>query len=223
MLCIAGGKLRKVAIGAACVGMLSVLAVLAFSTNGAAGSAPPPVKPMTGKPGNATFKGKPKLTPRVIRPKTSANPQDSLARIDYDWPGIDFGNGVHGYSHLTIREDGSYSFTGHFHNDSLISFNEVLTFMPKDDQNRVYGFTTQGHTQGFGEGSRDYDWNNTGTNKDIAANWASIWASTAFSGKAYSGFDFGGLLDDILKALKAALGVVGEVITVVGPLIPLLS
>jgi hypothetical protein len=138
---------------------------------------------MTGKPGNATFKGKPKLTPRAVRPKTSANPQDSLARIDYDWPGIDFGNGVKGYSHLTIREDGSYTFTGHFHNDSLISYNEVLSFMVKDDQNRVYGFTTQGHTQRFGEGSRDYDWNNSGTNKDIAANWASIWASTAYSGK----------------------------------------
>jgi hypothetical protein len=38
----ASGKLRKVAIGAAWVGMLSVLAVLAFSANGTAGSAPLP-------------------------------------------------------------------------------------------------------------------------------------------------------------------------------------
>jgi hypothetical protein len=92
-------------------------------------------------------------------------------QLDFDWNPIVFGGGVPvgGYSHLTIRQDGTYSFSGHFHDSGATEYNMALVWAVKDSQNNVYTFEHKGHVSGtFESGSRDDDWQTDRQNDAIA-------------------------------------------------------
>src|SRR5262249_25951405 len=119
-----------------------------------------------------------KVAPR-FKPKTMSRLDTAPATLDWDWNPIDFrlDNSlvrVFGNMHLTLRQDGSYTFSGHFHNDGVFSYDTSLAYVVKDSRGRVYTFTHQGHVQGVGTGSRDDDWTVNGKNPAIAANWDSL-------------------------------------------------
>jgi hypothetical protein len=146
----------------------------------------------------------------LVLPKTGALP----AQLDFDWNPIAFDNGVPvgGRMHLTLRRDGSYVFTGHFHDSGFTSYNFVLAYVVKDPQNRAYTFTHKGHVRGTLEGgSRDHDWKVEGKNPAIAHNWASLAESRSY-GEARTDLD----IDPILNAFKVTLKVVVQVFTIVG-------
>jgi hypothetical protein len=159
---------------------------------------------------------KPRFTPKAVMPGAK-----TLGQLQFDCDHITFPDPtpVGGYMHLTIREDGSYTFTGHFRDSGFPSYDVALVYVVKDSQNHVYTFSTKGHMAGTLEsGSRNYDWGDNGQNADIAKNWAALAKGSTGNGRARTSLDLGPIVNDI----KQAIGAVSKVITVVGSLLPLL-
>jgi len=136
-------------------------------------------------------------------------------QLDFDWNPIVFGGGVPvgGYSHLTIRQDGSYSFSGHFHDSGATEYNMALVWAVEDSNNRAYTFEHIGHVSGtFESGSRDDTWENDGQNDAIAENWASIVARDYASAEANASGDLTSLINSSIGALGTVLGIVAIVV-----------
>jgi len=139
-------------------------------------------------------------------------------QLDFDWPSITFGNGVPvgGNAHLTIHSDGTYTFSGHFHDSGATQYNMQLVWVVKDSTNTAYTFEHQGQVFGtFESGSRDDDWNNSGQNDEIKQNWANIVAGQTWKANADANGDLTNLLTTALAAVGVVLSVVGIVVSVV--------
>ncbi len=137
-----------------------------------------------------------------------------VAQLDYNFSPIVFDNGVPvgGFAHLTIRQDGTYVFSGHFHDSGATAYSTSLVYVVKDTRNQAYTFAHSGSVAGtFESGSRDDDWNVSGVNPAIAANWASLVGGSS-SSKASANLDIAALGSAVLTAL----GVIVKVITVAG-------
>jgi hypothetical protein len=115
---------------------------------------------------------------------------------------------VGGYAHLTIRSDGTYSFSGHFHDSGATEYNMQLAWAVKDSINKVFTFEHQGHVSGtFEAGSRDDDWDNEGQNDAIRDNWANIVAGWSAQANAQANGNLINLLNSIIGALGLVAGV----------------
>jgi hypothetical protein len=136
-------------------------------------------------------------------------------QLDFDWNPIVFGGGVPvgGWSHLTLRQDGTYTFSGHFHDSGGLEYNMALVWGVKDSQNKLYTFEHRGHVSGtFESGSRDDDWSVDGQNDSIAQNWANIVAADFASGRADASGDLTNLVNELIGAVGLVLAVVAIVI-----------
>jgi hypothetical protein len=141
-------------------------------------------------------------------------PHDVPQLLDFDFNPIVFGGGVPvgGRSHLTIRQDGSYAFSGHFHGSGATSHDVAMVWTVKDSQNIVYAFSNQGHVAGtFESGSRDHDWDINKSDGRIATNWGFIGGGASGKGEARADIDINAVIDSIIKAI----GVVEKVIMIV--------
>jgi hypothetical protein len=139
------------------------------------------------------------------------------AELHFDDDSITFpaGTPVGGFAHLTLRQDGSYSFSGHFHDSGAVEFNVGLVWGIKDLANRVYTFQQSGHIAGtFESGSRDLDWSIDGRNDAIAQNWTSLAAGTPPRGilRAEVNVDLVNLTNSVIGAAGLVLSVIGIVI-----------
>jgi hypothetical protein len=147
------------------------------------------------------------------------NVQGSLpplpAQLDFDWSPIVFNNGVPvgGSSHLTIHQDGTYHFTGQFHDSGAFDYNLALAWAVKDSQNQVYTFAHTGHVAGtFGSGSRDDIWQNDGQNDALTQNWANIVAANSAFAQASANSDVTSLVNSLIGALGTVLGVIAIIV-----------
>jgi hypothetical protein len=85
--------------------------------------------------------------------------------LDFSFNPIVFGGGVPvgGWSNLTVRQDGTYTFSGHFHDSGATQYNMALIWAVKDSRNIIYTFEHKGQVAGtFESGSRDDDWSEDG-------------------------------------------------------------
>ena len=75
---------------------------------------------------------------------------DLPTTTDFDFVPLVFGHGVSvdGSSHLTIREDGSYTFSGQFHDSGAFAYNVSVVCTVEDSQNMVYTFQHSGYVYG---------------------------------------------------------------------------
>lgn len=138
------------------------------------------------------------------------------SHLDFDWNPIVFGTGVAvgGWAHLTIRQDGTYSFSGHFHDSGAFEYNTALAWGVKDNnKNTLYTFEHKGHVSGtFESGSRDDDWSQDGQSVVISENWAGIVAADLAPASANVTGDFTNLINEIIGAAGTVLGVVAIII-----------
>jgi len=135
-------------------------------------------------------------------------------QLDFNWTPIVFGGGVPvgGWSHLTLRQDGTYTFSGHFHDSGATEYNMGLVWAVKDSQNKVYTFGHKGHVSGtFESGSRDDDWSVDGQNDTLAHNWTNIAAANFAPASANASGDLTNLVNEILGAIGVVLGVISIV------------
>jgi hypothetical protein len=143
-------------------------------------------------------------------------PHDVPASLDFNFAPITFSSGIAagGNAHLTVRQDGSYTFSGHFHDSGAAAYNTALVAVVKDLVNRVYSFQHTGRIAGtFESGSRDDNWNVSAVNPAIADNWANISALATWHAQADVNADVD--LAAIVKAVETAAGVIVQVIAVV--------
>ncbi|MFD7922362.1 hypothetical protein ACFV3R_24450 [Streptomyces sp. NPDC059740] len=131
--------------------------------------------------------------------------------MTFDFAPIVFASGipVGGNAHLTLREDGSVTFTGHFHDSGADEFNTQLVWAVKDAQGRVYTFQHSGHVAGtFEPGSRNDDWTVDTRSDAIAAHWADIAADPIQRAEAHVDADLLNVTNSVVGAVGLALAVI---------------
>ena len=129
---------------------------------------------------------------------------------------FDGGVPVGGWSQITLYQDGSYNFSGHFHDSGAPSYNDELGWAIVSSTGVAYTFEHSGHMAGtFESGSRDDDWNISDRNDAIAAGWADLCNGYTWRWQAGVNFDTGALMNSILNALKVTGTVVGTVVAIV--------
>jgi hypothetical protein len=141
-------------------------------------------------------------------------PHDLPGTLDFDFNPIVFGGGVPvgGNAHLTIRQDGSYTFTGHFHDSGATEYKMGLVWAVKDSQNIVYTLQHSGHVSGtFESGSRNDDWTVDLRNDEIASRWANIAAGSTAHVQADANIDIINLTNSLIGTIGTVLGVVAIV------------
>jgi len=141
-------------------------------------------------------------------------PHDLPASLDFTFAPIVFSSGVAagGNSHLTLRQDGSYTFAGHFHDSGTLPYNTALAWVIKDVVDQAYTFQHSGHIAGSLEsGSSDDNWNVNATSSAIAENWANIGALATSHAEANMNVNLSSVRDSVVRAA----GVVAEVVSVV--------
>lgn len=141
-------------------------------------------------------------------------PHDVPASLDFSFAPIVFSSGVAagGNSHLTLRQDGSYTFSGHFHDSGSAPYNTALAWVIKDIVDQAYTLQHSGHIAGtFESGSSDDNWNVNATSSAIAENWANIGASATSHAEANVNVNLSSVLDSVVRAA----GVVAQVVSVV--------
>jgi hypothetical protein len=128
-----------------------------------------------------------------------------------------FGSGIAagGNAHLTLRSDGSYTFSGHFHDSGAAEYSTALAWAVKDSQNRVYTFQHAGHIAGtFESGSREDNWTVDSRNDQIAANWANLGAGATGTARADVNTDLVNLTNGLIGVVGLVVGVIGIVVAV---------
>jgi hypothetical protein len=134
--------------------------------------------------------------------------------LNYDYNPIVFNNGVPvgGSAQVTIRSDGSYTFSGQFHDSGATEYNVAVVFVIKDSQNVAYTFSHSGHVSGtFESGSRDDQWTVDSHNDQIQSHWPEIAAGTTWKAQADANLD----LVNILNSLMTVVGTVISIIQIV--------
>jgi hypothetical protein len=142
----------------------------------------------------------------------------TVPQMTFNTGPITFGSLVaaDGYGQLTVSRDGSFSFTGHFHDSGLADYNDSLVMALVSPSGVCYTFTHTGHVSGsasllFGSGSRDDDWpSSSGQNAALAAGWADLQGCKLYW-RSNVNVDWQSLLNDI----KQAAGVVTSIVSIV--------
>src|SRR5262249_59767468 len=89
-----------------------------------------------------------------IQPQAAVGPK-AVATLDYHWKDIKLESSpiptikLKGDMHLTLRSDGSYTFSGRLSNEGVLTVHSALAYAVKDSKGRVYMFTDKGHEQGW--------------------------------------------------------------------------
>jgi len=127
---------------------------------------------------------------------------------------ITFSGGVPvgGQASLKLSANGAYHFSGHFHVSGIPSYDVAIVWAVKSSTGKVFLFRRSGHLHGtFEPGSRDYNWNLSGTNPALAAEWRNLVKHPTYKWNAQVNMAIGSLID----AVKKAIGVIGPVIAIV--------
>jgi hypothetical protein len=134
-------------------------------------------------------------------------------RFDDDSIVFETGVGVGGFAHLVLRSDGTYQFSGHFHDSGATEYNVGLVWGVKDVNSGAYTFQHSGHVAGtFEAGSRDDDWSVDGQNDAIKENWDYLVAGATSHVQASAKLDLINLTNSVVGVLGGALSVVGIVV-----------
>jgi len=155
---------------------------------------------------------------RFAIPQAAQALAQSISLIDLDTGGITFGGGVPvgGNSHLTLRSDGTYTFTGHYHDSGFPSYNVELAWGIRTSLGRVYTFAHNGRVHGTDEsGSRDDNWAGNAPLLDLTTYWNELAAGYHWSWRASANFDLTALVNNVVNDLKLVGQVVGVVAAIV--------
>jgi hypothetical protein len=120
---------------------------------------------------------------------------------------------VGGWSSLSIWPNGAFNFSGHMHDSGAPSYDYGVVWVFSSLSGTAFVFANKGRLHGtFEAGSRDDDWNQSGTNSVIADAWDDISAGYHWQCSAEVNMDLGQLIDSMVKAT----GDVMKVVAVVG-------
>jgi hypothetical protein len=142
-------------------------------------------------------------------------PHDVPPAVDFNFAPIVFpsGTAAGGNAHLTMRQDGTYTFSGHFHDSGGAAYSTALAWVVKDLAGHAYAFKHAGRIAGtFESGSRDDNWNVNASSGEVSDNWANISGGPVGHAEASVSID----VNSLLNSVKQVVGVAGQVISIVG-------
>jgi len=135
------------------------------------------------------------------QPAPAPPPPPRLPSLNLDTGYIAFDNGVPvgGSAHLDIMPDGAFSFSGHFHDSGLPSYDVSFVFAvaTQDAAGNHFAYTwpVTGRTHGtFEAGSRDFPWDVSQQYQAIADNWQNISNAYRWQWNAAASADIGQLI-----------------------------
>jgi hypothetical protein len=140
--------------------------------------------------------------------------------LDFQTGNIGFSDApVGGWGNITMYKNGNYEFWGHFHDSGTPSYDAALAWLIIDSKGFGLSFARKTHMNGtFEAGSRDGDWDDSGTNSVIADHWADLCAGNTWRWSANVNWDWGIMVKQLEDSLKAAGTIVGAVVAVVAML-----
>jgi hypothetical protein len=153
----------------------------------------------------------------VWTPDGGANAVQAVSSMTFDTGDFDFGHGwfdppVQGGAELTVYADGGYHFTGHFHDSGFLPYRDNLAIGLLGTSGYLYTFVHSGYMAGtLGGGSRDDNWDVTGNDPRLAANWADL-EGCSWCWKANVNADFGPLVNQLEQVAGVVLGVVSIIV-----------
>ena len=141
------------------------------------------------------------------------DPATAAAMAGIDASGsIVFGGGVPvgGWTAISLFPNGAFNFSGHMHVSGAPSYNVGVTWVvTTSDGQPTFTLPVTGRVHGtFEPGSRDFDWNTSGTNPALAAAWPELAAGYRWRWQAGANADFLAMT----QAAVQAIGAVGAVI-----------
>ena len=143
-------------------------------------------------------------------------PHDIPNSLQWDVNSITFSDplvAANGDCHLTINQDGTCQFWGHYNDSGTLPYDMSTLMTVFDSQSRLYTFNASGSVAGsLTPGAVSYDWTIPVQNQAIADNWASIAAGSSSSQTTHADFD----LTSLWNAVKQDYPYVVEVISVIG-------
>jgi hypothetical protein len=129
---------------------------------------------------------------------------------------FDDGTPVGGHASVTVRQDGTFTFTGHFHDSGFPSYTVQLLVVVMGDDRVAFTFAHDGSVEGtnvlLGR-DRDDDWTDNGANGELAQHWARL-QNPAVRWTTSADWDLTSMLKELLKDV----GEVAKVVAVVGAL-----
>src|SRR5947199_3501967 len=129
------------------------------------------------------------------------------------------GDAVGGTFTVTMYGDGEYQFSGHLHDSSgFAGYDETsVVGVRVNEGGTVFTFIDQGSVSGQFFGSPDHNFNYSGTNATIQAQWRFIKQGGVKleTPVLNASFDLGGLINEI----KQIYGTISGIVSVVGPLL----
>lgn len=146
--------------------------------------------------------------------KALVKERDALSRMESIQASgtIVFGNGVPvgGWTAISLFPNGAFNFSGHLHVSGAPSYDIGVTWVVSTrDGQPTFSLPIQGRCHGtFEAGSRDFDWNVSGSNPALAAAWAELSAGYKWAWHAGANID----INSITGAAVQAVGAVGTVI-----------
>ena len=118
---------------------------------------------------------------------------------------------VGGNAQLILYANGSYDFSGHFHDSGILSRNDSLVFGVRSPSGVLYTFSHSGHMAGEIEsGSSDDNWDVSGSNPKLAAGWADLQGAT-YTWQASESTDLNSLINQIEQGAGLVLSIVSIV------------
>ena len=131
---------------------------------------------------------------------------------------FDHGVPVGGNASLVLFRDGSYSFSGHFHDSGGVSYDVELVWVVVSGTGRAFTFSYRGHVSGqdfWTPGPVNANWAENGKNDQIAAHWEELTNAWTYRWSAGANWDVQSLLDGCLKTLQTVGAIVQVVVEVV--------
>jgi hypothetical protein len=157
------------------------------------------------------------IPPSAPSTPTPPPPPPLPETLDFQTGSIGFSNApVGGWGNITMYKNGNYEFWGHFHDSGAPSYDAAVAWVVVDSKGTAFTFAHKVHLNGtFEAGSRDGDWDDTGTNSAIAAHWADLCAGYTWRWTANVNWDWGIIVKQVEDSLKAAGTIIGAVVAVV--------
>jgi hypothetical protein len=141
------------------------------------------------------------------------------APLTFTFPSITFPSGVAlgGSAQVTLNSDGSYVFSGHFHDSGALAYNENTVVVVRAMNGTAFTFSRSGSSYGtFESGSRDDNWSISGTNPAIAAAWGDLTEGGAWGVQAQQTSSVSLDFSSMWSSLQQDIGYVSQVVAVVG-------
>lgn len=150
------------------------------------------------------------IDPTATRPAVIPTAKPSIAE-DTGYITFDDPTSVGGYANVGLFPNGAFNYSGHFHDSGVPPYDFTLVcgvsiFL--SGRGTIFTFTKTGKVHGWDPGSRDFDWNDSGTNPALAAAWPGTSDGHGWWWEARVGIDILGCLQVVKDNLGTALAVV---------------